>query len=193
MKRQESLRLSLAAAIGHSIASLHNSGLVHGDLTTSNIMIRDWSVGKALEKASITSASSSSSSSSSSLMYRGISDDAPAADLSSSFSPSSSSSSSSASGCSGPSPSLLSSLPAFPFQVVLIDFGLSEVSEAAEDRAVDLYVLQRALSSGHTEEESEGFFDCVLVAYFSLVTDSAGVKKKFENVRMRGRKRLAFG
>jgi len=33
-------RASLAAAIGEGIARLHNSGLVHGDLTTSNIMIR---------------------------------------------------------------------------------------------------------------------------------------------------------
>lgn len=33
-------RASLAAAIGEGIARLHNSGLVHGDLTTSNVMIR---------------------------------------------------------------------------------------------------------------------------------------------------------
>lgn len=30
----------LATKIGHAIADLHNAGLVHGDLTTSNMIIR---------------------------------------------------------------------------------------------------------------------------------------------------------
>ena len=33
--------------------------------------------------------------------------------------------------------------------VVLIDFGLSGVSSSAEDKAVDLYVLERAILSRH--------------------------------------------
>lgn len=32
---------------------------------------------------------------------------------------------------------------------VLIDFGLSSISSLAEDKAVDLYVLERAFNSAH--------------------------------------------
>ena len=35
---------------------------------------------------------------------------------------------------------------------MLIDFGLSYTSTLAEDRAVDLYVLERAFGSAHAEE-----------------------------------------
>jgi hypothetical protein len=41
---------------------------------------------------------------------------------------------------------------ACPLQVV-IDFGLSEVSQLNEDRAVDLYVLERAFLSTHPNSE----------------------------------------
>jgi TP53 regulating kinase-like protein len=34
-------KLSFARAMGTAVAKLHNAGLVHGDLTTSNIMIRN--------------------------------------------------------------------------------------------------------------------------------------------------------
>jgi TP53 regulating kinase-like protein len=34
---------------------------------------------------------------------------------------------------------------------VLIDFGLAHQSTSVEDKAVDLYVLERALSSTHPE------------------------------------------
>lgn len=36
-----------------------------------------------------------------------------------------------------------------PETLVLIDFGLSSVSSSAEDKAVDLYVLERAIASTH--------------------------------------------
>lgn len=36
---------------------------------------------------------------------------------------------------------------------VLIDFGLSSVSQLAENIAVDLYVLERAFASTHPESE----------------------------------------
>jgi len=35
----------------------------------------------------------------------------------------------------------------------LIDFGLSYVSSMPEDKAVDLYVLERALESTHTQND----------------------------------------
>lgn len=45
----------------------------------------------------------------------------------------------------------------------MIDFGLSFTSTLAEDKAVDLYVLERAFSSTHPG--SEGLFAEVMAAY----------------------------
>lgn len=70
----------LAVRIGQAIAKLHKASIIHGDLTTSNLMLRDQNM-----------------------------------------------------------------------SVVVIDFGLSYNSTLAEDRAVDLYVLERAFLSTHTE------------------------------------------
>jgi TP53 regulating kinase-like protein len=36
---------------------------------------------------------------------------------------------------------------------VLVDFGLAFTSSLAEDKAVDLYVLERAFASTHTDSE----------------------------------------
>jgi TP53 regulating kinase and related kinases len=46
---------------------------------------------------------------------------------------------------------------------VLIDFGLAYTSTLVEDKAVDLYVLERAFSSTHPE--SEPLFGSVLDGY----------------------------
>lgn len=46
---------------------------------------------------------------------------------------------------------------------VLIDFGLSYQSGLVEDKAVDLYVLERAFASTHPE--SEDLFAKVLESY----------------------------
>jgi TP53 regulating kinase and related kinases len=46
---------------------------------------------------------------------------------------------------------------------VLIDFGLSYQSSLVEDKAVDLYVLERAFASTHPD--SEPLFASVLSAY----------------------------
>ncbi|KAJ2308093.1 serine/threonine-protein kinase bud32, partial [Coemansia sp. RSA 2704] len=48
-------------------------------------------------------------------------------------------------------------------ELVLIDFGLSQISPSAEDKAVDLYVLERAFISTHPD--SERLFAGVLEAY----------------------------
>lgn len=40
---------------------------------------------------------------------------------------------------------------------VFIDFGLAVGQAGLEDKGVDLYVLERAISSGHKEDESDGF------------------------------------
>jgi tRNA A-37 threonylcarbamoyl transferase component Bud32 len=46
---------------------------------------------------------------------------------------------------------------------VLIDFGLAYTSSLTEDKAVDLYVLERAFASTHPESES--MFSRVLEGY----------------------------
>ncbi|KAG8909222.1 serine/threonine-protein kinase bud32 [Tulasnella sp. 408] len=48
-------------------------------------------------------------------------------------------------------------------ELVLIDFGLSYQSALVEDKAVDLYVLERAFASTHPE--SEPLFATVLDTY----------------------------
>ncbi|RWW82341.1 hypothetical protein BHE74_00009201 [Ensete ventricosum] len=71
--------VDIATQIGNAVGKLHDGGLIHGDLTTSNMLIkRDTN------------------------------------------------------------------------QLVLIDFGLSFTSTLPEDKAVDLYVLERALLSMHS-------------------------------------------
>ena len=72
--------------------------------------------------------------------------------------------------------------------VIPIDFGLSSSSVSDEDRAVDLYVLERAIQSTHPKVK----FDTFLESYKQQMgTDK--INKRLDQVRMRGRKRLAIG
>lgn len=76
-------------------------------------------------------------------------------------------------------------------KLTLIDFGLSSVSSLAEDKGVDLYVLERAILSSHPN--TEGFFQQVLTAYQHSSSKAASVISKLDEVRMRGRKRTMVG
>ena len=89
--------------MGAAIGRMHDSDVVHGDLTTSNIMIRNIEGGAAKEGAEQEQGPRAS---------EGFSEEAE-------------------------------------FQVVLIDFGLGMTQPSVEDRAVDLYVLERAFLSTH--------------------------------------------
>ncbi|CAE6496425.1 unnamed protein product [Rhizoctonia solani] len=111
--------------IGEEIAKMHKSDIIHGDLTTSNMMLRRRVEGQET-------------------------------------------------------------------QLVLIDFGLSYNSALVEDKAVDLYVLERAFASTHPQ--SEGMFNQVLQAY-ERVSGSAwkNIKRRLDDVRLRGRKRSMVG
>lgn len=71
-------------------------------------------------------------------------------------------------------------------EIVLLDFGLSYIKDSAEDRAVDLYVLERAFKSTHPALEEE--FKTLLIAY-----GNEAALKKLEVVRQRGRKKISFG
>ncbi|KAF8882237.1 kinase-like domain-containing protein [Infundibulicybe gibba] len=77
-------------------------------------------------------------------------------------------------------------------QLVLIDFGLSYHSNMVEDKAVDLYVLERAFSSTHPA--SEALFASVLASYSRTIgKEWLTVGKRLEDVRLRGRKRSMVG
>lgn len=79
------------------------------------------------------------------------------------------------------------------YELVMIDFGLSHYDVSAEDKGVDLYVLERALLSTHNAV-MPGMFDDVLAAYRgSNVNGCQDVIGKFEEVRARGRKRTMIG
>ena len=76
--------------------------------------------------------------------------------------------------------------------LVMIDFGLGYVESVAEDKGVDLYVLERALLSTHPR--TERFFHILLESYKQTCGDSAQeVISKLDDVRQRGRKRTMLG
>ena len=60
-----------------------------------------------------------------------------------------------------------------------------------EDKAVDLYVLERAFVSTHTELAEE--FKRLLESYEKNSDSGKEIMKQLEKVQKRGRKRLAFG
>lgn len=92
----------IAAQIGEAIAKLHDGGLSHGDLTTSNMLVRSGT-NQLVSKR----------------LFKDVSD-------------------------------MFSYFTVHVFSQVLIDFGLSFTSTLPEDKAVDLYVLERALLSMHS-------------------------------------------
>lgn len=87
---------------------------------------------------------------------------------------------------------LLINPKALDYDVILIDFGLSHYNQATEDKGVDLYVLERALLSTHSEQPF--LFEHILAAYRKECgKDEEAVLSKFEEVRARGRKRTMIG
>lgn len=79
---------ALTSAVGKGIGMMHDCDVIHGDLTTSNIMVRQPPPGEAYGSA------------------------------------------------------------------VFIDFGLGAMKATPEDKAVDLYVLERAFISTHPNSEA---------------------------------------
>jgi tRNA A-37 threonylcarbamoyl transferase component Bud32 len=95
----------LMTLIGTEIAKMHKGDIIHGDLTTSNMMLRKTRQGEEAQVVSLSTVS--------------------------------------------PRPLINS----HTITKVLIDFGLSYNSSLVEDKAVDLYVLERAFSSTHPDSE----------------------------------------
>ena len=98
----------VGSSIGKDLAHLHDLDVIHGDLTTSNMMMREG-----------------------------------------------------------------------PNAICWIDFGLSYNSTLAEDKGVDLYVLERAILSTHPLQ-AESLFQCIVAAYQQHSVNSDAVLKRFE-------------
>ncbi len=75
--------------------------------------------------------------------------------------------------------------------IVIIDFGLAGKSTNAEDKAVDLYVLERAFISTHPG--SEEIVKTIIFNYVISSPKSKPIMQRLEQVRLRGRKRDMFG
>lgn len=75
--------------------------------------------------------------------------------------------------------------------VRVIDFGLSFISTYAEDKAVDLYVLERAFASSHPGKSH--FLQIIFDTYEKNYSKSKEVMQKLKKVRSRGRKRSMVG
>ena len=77
----------------------------------------------------------------------------------------------------------------------LIDFGLSSVTlsttSSMEDKAVDLYVLKRAIISSNPK--SEELFEKAMNVYQDKCKNGKDIINKYKKVEMRGRKKLCFG
>lgn len=135
---QDEALKGLMRKIGTAVGKLHKIGIVHGDLTTSNMMLD----------------------------------------------PAGSGGGANGNGMDGQSESLEG-------EVVIIDLGLASGAVQEEERAVDLYVLERAFGSTHPRAEC--VFHELLDAYRETHKQAPGVLKKLEEVRMRGRKRSMLG
>ena len=122
-----------AKQVGIAIGKMHDADIVHGDLTTSNIMVVEEGGNN--------------------------------------------------------NPEVDAALP--PPSVVLIDFGLGMMQCTIEDKAVDLYVLERAFLSTHPG--SADIVQAILDSYRFASRKGSPVLVKLEQVRMRGRKRDMFG
>lgn len=120
------LLLGLAKTMGKTIATLHSLGIVHGDLTTSNMMILPH---KGADKESTATATAVTPNSSSVTVAS------------------------------------TSSTDSTTFALALIDFGLAKNGTmSVEERAVDLYVLERALEATHPQV-GDDFAQTLLESY----------------------------
>ncbi|KAM3543477.1 EKC/KEOPS complex subunit BUD32 [Beauveria bassiana] len=145
VERDASLR-ALLRRIGDAVGALHKIGIVHGDLTTSNMMLDP--TGRTSEQDGGGGGG-------------GAAEDEDAQEES------------------------------LRGDVVIIDLGLASGAVQEEERAVDLYVLERAFGSTHPRAEC--VFHEVLDAYRQTHKQAPGVLKKLDEVRMRGRKRSMLG
>ncbi|CAI5521779.1 unnamed protein product [Closterium sp. Naga37s-1] len=143
----------VAAWMGEAIAKLHDGGMVHGDLTTSNMLLSPLPAAAAAA-ASVASPTPA----------------APAATPAAAVPPERAAGAAgeaagpaAAAGGAAGAAGAVGAVGAGRERVVVIDFGLSFNSTIAEDKAVDLYVLERALISLHSSNGD--IMSAVLTSY----------------------------
>ncbi|XP_076169548.1 TP53 regulating kinase [Ptiloglossa arizonensis] len=130
----EYLSKFIARELGKLIAKLHSKNIIHGDLTSSNVLLQNVNEELSIEKY----------------------------DAANNF--------------------------------VIIDFGLARIESSIEDKAVDLYVLERSLLSAHSEIPL--LFSEIFNTYQKYYTNKNQCKEvvsKYKEVHARGRKRLMIG
>ncbi|QDS76156.1 hypothetical protein FKW77_007465 [Venturia effusa] len=155
--------LMLMRKIGQVVGRMHEVGVTHGDLTTSNLMVKMPS--KTLGEESEINAP---------VIRDTISmDNPPVVERVSQHVP------------QVFDPTILQG------SIVLIDFGLAVQTVQDEDRAVDLYVLERAFGSTHPQ--ANDLFLEVLKEYKGSFQGANIVLKRLEDVRLRGRKKSMIG
>jgi TP53 regulating kinase-like protein len=76
-------------------------------------------------------------------------------------------------------------------KIRFIDFGLSYISNLAEDKAVDLYVMGRAFNSSHLGHSA--LLELIFEGYKSESKNLQQIMRRLEKVRKRGRKRSMVG
>ncbi|KAK3059327.1 hypothetical protein LTS18_011122, partial [Coniosporium uncinatum] len=194
--RLEGELVGLMGRIGRAVGRLHEVGVVHGDLTTSNLMLRPRGTSKGTESGQQDGGQERKQDGGESgedghhtqrprgipIRFRGAPtttvgmrqhlDNQSAAD-------------SWTEEHNMPDPESLEG------EIVLIDFGLSTQSVQDEDKAVDLYVLERAFGSTHPQ--AEGLFQEVLRCYGESYKGAKVVLRRLEDVRLRGRKKSMIG
>ncbi|XTI84020.1 kinase-like protein [Cenococcum geophilum] len=188
----------LMARVGRAVGRMHEIGVCHGDLTTSNLMLRpprgggggEEGVADALgedeptkdelererEREAVRASLAAGQGTVSAQREAAITDTGTTPPTPPSAPPSST------------APAALTSLAG---DIVLIDFGLATQSSHDEDRAVDLYVLERAFAATHPA--AKPLFREVLRVYADSYRGAKVVLKRLEDVRMRGRKRSMLG
>ncbi|CAI5471288.1 unnamed protein product [Closterium sp. Yama58-4] len=164
----------VAAWMGEAIAKLHDGGMVHGDLTTSNMLLSPLPAAAAIRAAAGSSAA---------VIRAGA-----VAGTSAAVSSEAAARSAAAAGAAAAAVGVVG---ADRERVVVIDFGLSFNSTIAEDKAVDLYVLERALISLHSSNGD--IMSAVLTSYRHHSRFWSATLNKLGQVRLRGRKRAMVG
>jgi TP53 regulating kinase-like protein len=179
------LLLELAKAMGDTVAKVHSLGIVHGDLTTSNMMLLQVQEKGGVDSTAIATTAPSSSGNNN------------------------------------------TTVPYF-FSMALIDFGLAKNgTTSVEERAVDLYVLERALEATHPQVIGEDFSTTLFESYRQHMNNNSktsnnnktsnddnkpqnhnndkrqknskqynsgdAILQRLDKVRQRGRKRECFG
>jgi len=193
---------NLGVLVGRAISNLHSQRIMHGDLTTSNMLLPESSFQETLPAAATAAAASELEkhvleSAEKAAIMAAQNESLRASRQASASTQSSSHSSTSSSGEEEKLEEMKSQVHAhlkpmvMPTKVALLDLGLSFQSDLVEDRAVDLYVMERAIQTTHLH--SELFLHVIYNTYKNCNVLGNKVMTRLNEVRQRGRKRSMVG